>query len=222
MNNIKLKIENLNVSMGKREILRNVNLTINSQNENIVSIQGKSGYGKTTLLRCIAQLERYKGNIFINDKNIKDISKEEKIKTIGMVFQNPANRIFSSTVEDEIAFALENMFIDVDEINRIIEDVLHRLNMTEYRYTDPRELSGGYKKLLYIAVVLAMKPKIYLLDEVFSELDDSKRILVKNILQEESNDSLIIMVDHFEENLKICQHRYVIKEKEVVQLEMVT
>lgn len=138
-----------------------------------VTILGGNGSGKSTFAKLLnglllpsqGKIERF-GQIQKSDEEIWRIRQK-----IGMIFQNPENQIVAMTVEDDIAFGLENIGIDPDEIDRRINEVLEQLKLIEFRTSEPYKLSGGQKQRLAIAGVLAMQPEVIIFDESTSMLD---------------------------------------------------
>src|SRR5699024_9889350 len=115
----------------------------------------------------------------VNEANIWDIRKD-----IGMVFQNPDNQFVGTTVQDDVAFGMENRGIPRDEMIRRIDHTLAAVNMQDYRFTEPHRLSGGQKQRVAIASVLAIFPQVLILDEATAMLDPKGR---KEIMQTVSN-----------------------------------
>jgi len=180
-----IKIENISfsypVNHGEAQpILTDVSLDIHP-GESIV-IMGHNGSGKTTFARCLnGLLTPTSGRVLVDDF---DTSKEEHIpgvrRRVGMVFQNPDNQIVSTTVERELAFGLENLGIEYDNMHEIVNDMLEKFNLLHYRKHPPHNLSGGEKQRLALAAVMAMSPRYLVLDEPTSLLDPTNR---KGILQ---------------------------------------
>jgi len=148
------------------------------------AICGKNGAGKTTLLRLLLGLEKpAKGvitveNIILGNRTIKKIR-----QTIGFVFQNPDSQVFAASVYEDIAFGLRNMGKKEDEIKTIVTQTLEYVDMVEYVDHSPYQLSFGQKKRIAIAGILAMDPKIIVLDEPFSNLDYPSKKALKEILE---------------------------------------
>jgi energy-coupling factor transporter ATP-binding protein EcfA2 len=156
-------------------ILKNINLTI--KEGDFVLLVGPSGCGKSTLLRCINGLiphlynGTYIGDVIVDGESVKNKNVSELATKVGFVFQNPENQIFMFSVEKDIVFGLENIGLEREEIDNRLKWVLKALNIEHLRYKPPYELSDGQKQRVAIAGVLAMKPKILILDEPTSLLD---------------------------------------------------
>ncbi|WIK65734.1 energy-coupling factor ABC transporter ATP-binding protein [Globicatella sanguinis] len=150
--------------------LNNVSLSIN-KNE-WVAIIGPNGSGKSTLAKVINGLlvpeagEVYINSLLLNEESVWDIR-----RLVGMVFQNPDNQFVGATVEDDVAFGLENHGVERDEMIARIEEALEQVRMTEYKKSEPARLSGGQKQRVAIAGVLALRPEVIILDEATAMLD---------------------------------------------------
>lgn len=140
-------------------------------------ITGSSGSGKSTICRCINGIVpkfmggKFKGRIIVNGMDMINTPVHEIAKYVGMVFQDPENQIVMNTVENEIAFGLENMLLKQDAIEKRIHEILEYMGISDLRYRKTGELSGGEKQKIVIASVLAMQPRIIVLDEPLSQLD---------------------------------------------------
>ncbi len=175
-----------------------------------VALFGDSGVGKSTILSCISGIipgnikADLSGEVLVFGKPVSDYTRLEMAKTLGVVFQNPDTQLFCDTVEDEIAFGLENLCMELDEMAEQIDRVLSLIGLERYRKTSPSQLSGGQKQLVVLAAVIAMQPKVLLLDESLSQLDFEARqemLAVFSKLKEKGQ--TIVMVDHDELNLSV-------------------
>jgi len=203
-NSIPIQINNLSIAYGEYKVIQNFSLTIN-KGETVV-IKGASGCGKSTLLHAICGLipslikAETTGEVLLFGKNIKTLSIADRAKEIGIVFQNPETQLFCDTVEDEIAFGLENLNTSKLEMNKRITKMLTLVNMEKYRLTSPRELSGGQKQRVVLASVLALYPRILLLDEAMSQLDQRGReSLTSHIIDLQKQGITMLLVDHDEQ-----------------------
>ena len=147
------------------DALKNVSFSVNEGE--FLALVGANGSGKSTLAKHLnGLLLPRSGNVFVfghNTKNDKDIY--EIRKNVGVVFQNPDNQMVASIVEDDVAFGPENLGVPREEIGRRITDALTAVNMLEYRRATPHNMSGGQKQRIAIAGILAMKPRVIVLDE---------------------------------------------------------
>lgn len=206
-----VKIRNLNFKYENRDkkILENINLSF--KKGEITAILGKSGCGKSTLCKCICGLipntykGEFSGEVLLFGKDIRNMNIDEIVTKVGIVFQNPSSQLFSPTIEDEIAFGPENMCIERDEIGRRIDKILKTIDMEEYRYENPNNLSGGQQQLIALAAVLVLEPEILICDEIMSWVDIEGKVRIKNLLLKlREEGKTIIMVDHNMENVNIA------------------
>lgn len=166
---------------------------------NYVTIIGHNGSGKSTLAKLMAGLlEAKKGEIIIDGitLNIENISKIRD--KLGIVFQNPDNQFIGSTVEDDIAFGLENHQIESSKMQSIIEEYATKTGLKDYLKKEPAALSGGQKQRVAIAGVLAMHPSIIIFDEATSMLDPRGRKDIKALINDLHKDAsfTIISITH--------------------------
>ena len=182
--------------------LESINLKIDKGD--FISIIGSNGSGKSTLakhLNCL--LLPTSGDIWVDGMNTKDKEKVWQIRQkVGMVFQNPDNQIVATTVEDDIAFGLENIGISEEVMRERINWALQVVEMEEYKKSEPHLLSGGQKQRVAIAGALAMHSSYLVLDEPTAMLDPKGRIEVLNTLQKlncEENITVIYITHLMEE-----------------------
>jgi biotin transport system ATP-binding protein len=147
------------------------NVTVNVNKGEFIVLTGKNGSGKTVLAKhCNGLLTPSGGAVFFEDRQVsKNLTWVRQ--RVGMVFQNPDTQLIGQTVEDDIGFGPRNLRLHVDEIRRRVETVLEKTGLASLRYSRPHTLSGGEKRRLAIASVLAMEPSLIILDEPFSNLD---------------------------------------------------
>ena len=158
-----------------RDALSGVSLSIEAGS--FIAVLGHNGSGKSTLAKLLnAILVPTEGTVTVKGM---DTRSEENLlnvrRTVGMVFQNPDNQIVASVVEDDVAFAPENLGVPPAEIRRRVDEALKRVGMYEFRNNAPHLLSGGQKQRIAIAGVLAMQPEILVMDEPTAMLDPSGR-----------------------------------------------
>lgn len=186
-------------------ILKNISFTIR-ENE-AVAIIGHNGSGKSTIAKLMnGLLFPEKGEIYINgilltEESIWDIRKE-----VGMVFQNPDNQFVGATVQDDVAFGMENRGFDRQLMLERIESSLQAVNMTDYLLTEPHRLSGGQKQRVAIAGVIAISPKVLILDEATVMLDPLGRMEIMETIkhvQKEAELSLITITHDLEEVIQV-------------------
>ncbi len=163
-----------------RQILDNINFEI--KKGKFVSIVGPSGCGKSTLAKVLVGLIPYEGYVNVCKMNVCPNNIEEIRKNIGIVFENPDNYFVIDTVEDELAFTLENLNKCPENIKKLIDEVVTYLKIEKLLKKNINELSGGEKQIVALASVLIAKPKILILDEAFTMLDgESHQVLLKLI-----------------------------------------
>ena len=184
------------------DVLKNLNLTIH-QGE-FVAVLGHNGSGKSTLAKHFnAILLPTSGDVVVCGINTKDEDRIFDIRQqVGMVFQNPDNQIVATIVEEDVAFALENLGVPSDEIQRRVDAALKTVGMYEYRAHAPQLLSGGQKQRVAIAGVLAMKPKCIVLDEPTAMLDpQGRREVIETVerLNREEGMTVVLITHHMDE-----------------------
>lgn len=180
-----------------RPALKNVSLSI-EQGE-WVALIGHNGSGKSTLAKTINGLILPQegsvavGDMLLNEENIWNIR-----KMVGMVFQNPDNQFVGSTVEDDVAFGLENQGIPRDEMVIRVKNALEQVRMEEFATREPARLSGGQKQRVAIAGVVALRPDIIILDEATSMLDPEGREEVISTIKKikEENNLTVLSITH--------------------------
>jgi len=192
------------------EALKGVSLTI--KDGEFVAIMGQNGAGKTTLVKNFNGLLRpTKGEVNVDGISTKDVSVAKLARTVGFVFQNPDHQLFSETVEEEIAFALRNFGFDEAKVEKRVTWALNLLDLTEYRKTSPFMLSGGERKRVALASVLAWDPKVVILDEPTIGQDHrQKENLRQFIVQLNEQGKTVVIVTHDVEFVAECSPRVVL------------
>ena len=168
------------------------------------AVLGHNGCGKSTLAKLMnAVFLPGDGHVYIKGMDTLDEDSLFAIRrTVGMVFQNPDNQIVASVVEDDVAFAPENLGVESAEIRRRVDDALRRVGMYDFRLHAPHLLSGGQKQRIAIAGVLAMQPEILVLDEPTAMLDPAGRHEVLRTVEELRRDTgmtVILITHHMDE-----------------------
>lgn len=150
-----------------------------------VSIIGQNGSGKSTTARAIdGLLENVSGNIKIDGQILSSENVWTLRQKIGMVFQNPDNQFVGATVEDDVAFGMENQGIPREEMILRVDQALKQVNMLEFKGKEPARLSGGQKQRVAIAGIIALRPEIIILDEATSMLDPTGRAEIMRVIRE--------------------------------------
>ena len=179
-----------------------VNLTV--REGSFIAILGHNGSGKSTLAKHInAILDPTEGTVWVDGMDTADPEKLWDIRQrAGMVFQNPDNQIIGQVVEEDVGFGPENMGVPTEEIWQRVEESLRAVGMYEYRKYSPNKLSGGQKQRVSIAGVLAMHPKVIVLDEPTAMLDPSGRkeaIRAVRALNQVEGVTVILITHYMEE-----------------------
>ena len=158
-----------------QEAVKGVTLSI--EEGSFVALVGHNGSGKSTLARLLNGLYvPTNGDVVVYGVNTKDEKRIYDVRSrVGMVFQNPDNQMIATNVADDIAFGPENLGVEREEIIRRVDQALEQVGMSEYRDGTPFKLSGGQKQRLAIAGVLAIKPRVMVLDEATAMLDPKGR-----------------------------------------------
>jgi len=184
-----------------------------------VAVLGHNGSGKSTLARLAdGLLSADKGEICVFDAPLKDKNLYEIRKQVGIVFQNPDNQTVASIVEDDVAFGAENVGLPREEIGERIDFALKAVGMEEYRGATVSRLSGGQKQRIAIAGVLALKPKIMILDEATAMLDPRGRREITEVVRRLNREEKItvVLITHFMEEALLADRAIVMNKGEIV------
>jgi energy-coupling factor transport system ATP-binding protein len=199
------------------EALKGVSLVI--KNGEFVAIMGQNGAGKTTLVKHFnGLLKPSKGIVRVNGVETTKTSVAALSRNAGFVFQNPDHQLFSETVEEEIAFALKNFGLEKEAIEKRISWALNLLGLEQYRKTSPFLLSGGERKRVALASVLAWDPETLILDEPTIGQDyQQKEKLRQFITQMQTQGKTVVIVTHDVEFVAECNPRVLLmKEGRIV------
>ena len=220
------KIENVNYKypLEDKQALKNINIEI--KKGEFWAVIGKNGSGKTTFCNMLRRFvpDFYKGEltgkIMLEDKELKDYSQKELVQKIGFVFQNPFTQIsgVKDTVFDEIAYGLENLGLEKEEIISKVEKILKLLEIEKLRDRNPYDLSGGQKQRVALASIIAMDPDILVIDEPTSQLDPKGTEDIFKIINLMANEGkTIILVEHKLELIaEYAQNILVLDEGEII------
>ncbi len=169
----------------------------------IVALLGLSGCGKSTLCLCLGGIIPHclggemTGGILVNGKKTRDCPVAQLALEVGLVFQDPDTQLFLPTVEDELAFAPENLCLPVEEVEARVGNVLTILGINDLRYANPKNLSGGQKQLVALGAVLSLDPGILVLDEVMAPLDpESKKRISDAVNALRQRGKTVLVVEH--------------------------
>ena len=194
-----VEVNNLNYSYTDNElVLKNISFSINEGE--YVSIVGHNGCGKSTLCKLlIGLLEKKDGSISINGLDLNQANLSAIRKIVAIVFQNPDNQFIGATVEDDIAFSLENDNVPHEEMESLVKEYSKKVGMIDYLTKEPSYLSGGQKQRVAIADSLVRHPDVLILDEATSMLDPSGKEEIHrliNKMREENPKLTIISITH--------------------------
>lgn len=183
-----------------------------------LSIVGHNGSGKSTTVRLIdGLLEAESGEIVIDSQRLTEENVWNIRRQIGMVFQNPDNQFVGATVEDDVAFGLENQGLSRQEMKKRVEEALDLVGMLDFKKREPARLSGGQKQRVAIAGVVALRPAILILDEATSMLDpEGRRELIETVKGiRKDYDMTVISITHDLEEVAMSDRVLVMKKGEI-------
>jgi biotin transport system ATP-binding protein len=196
--------------------LNNINLTVRAGE--LVVIAGENGSGKTTLLRHLnGLLQPTRGSVKIDGEEVsKNLTRSRQL--VGMVFQNADSQIVGETVWDDVAFGPENLSLDRAEIDKRVNQALKTTQLLDFADKPPHLLSGGEKRRLSLAAVLAMNPRILVLDEPFSSLDypGVKQVLKQILFLHKCGHTILMTTHDIEKIIAHAQRLIVMKDGKIV------
>ena len=202
----------------EEKVLKDINIEI--EKGSFTAVLGHNGSGKSTLAKHFnAILLPSGGKVYVKGMDTADENNIFNIRqSAGMVFQNPDNQMVAALVEDEGAFAPENLGVEPKEIRRRVDECLEIVNMTKYAQSSPSKLSGGQKQRVAIASVLAMNPEILILDEPTAMLDPKGRSeVIKTIkMLNEEKDITVVLITHYMDEAAQADRTVVIDDGEIV------
>ena len=195
-------------------VLKDINISF-KQGE-MTAVLGHNGCGKSTFAKHLnAILLPSGGTVYIDGIDTKDENRIYDIRQrVGMVFQNPDNQIVATIVAEDVAFALENLGVEPNELRRRVDEALKAVGMYEYRMHAPHQLSGGQKQRVAIAGIIAMRPRCIVLDEPTAMLDPKGRSEVMKTVKELNSKYgiTIILITHYMEEAAQCE-RIIVMDK---------
>ncbi len=195
-----LELNNISFRYNSSTPLLINNFSFKAEKGDIIAVRGDSGTGKTTLLNIICSVipkvftGDLTGSILHDNVDISKLSLPEIAPRISLLMQHPDNQLFFPTVEQELAFAPENLKVPAKDIIIRIDDVLFRLNIENLKYKETTSLSFGQKKLITLSSIITLSPNVYLLDEPFAGLSQEYINLISNEIKTQSNNGKIIFV----------------------------
>jgi len=200
------------------EVLKGIDLKIEAGE--FVAVLGHNGSGKSTFAKHLnGILLPSSGKVYVDGIDTADDDKLFELRQrAGMVFQNPDNQIVSSIVEEDVAFALENLGVPYEEMRERVDDALKAVNMYDYRMHSPSQLSGGQKQRVAIAGIIAMRPKVIILDEPTAMLDPKGRKEVMATIKRMNRDYgiTIVLITHYMDEAARCGRVVVMDKGKVV------
>ena len=198
---LEFSYDDVEVEEQHEPVLKGVSLQV--KKGEFLAVLGHNGSGKSTLAKHLnAILIPQTGTVMVDGINTRDEERLYDIRQrVGMIFQNPDNQLVATIVEEDVAFAPENLGLPTDEIRRRVDYALDAVNMKEFSQHAPHMLSGGQKQRVAIAGVLAMKPDVLVMDESTAMLDPSGRKEIMNTVKKLNREEniTVVMITHFME-----------------------
>jgi cobalt/nickel transport system ATP-binding protein len=198
------------------------NVNFKAPKGKIVALLGPNGAGKSTLFLHFNGILRPSSGKVLVDEQPMSYDKKELMRIrqkVGIVFQNPDDQLFAPTVLEDVAFGPFNMGLDQDEVEKRVEEALRRVGMDGYEKKPPHHLSGGQKKRVAIAGILAMRPEIMVLDEPTSGLDPRGASQILRILYQLNQEGMSIVISTHDVDLVplYASHVYIISEGSIIK-----
>ena len=220
--NVLLKMEGINKWFPGVKALDDVSLTVKAGT--VHALMGENGAGKSTLMKCLFGVySKDSGNIFVDGKEVTDpdLSEEDLLavrRKVGMVFQNPDNQMVATVVEDDVAFGPENLGIPSAEIRERVDRALRDVGMEAYARHEPHRLSGGQKRRVAIAGIMAMMPRCIIFDESTAMLDPmGRQEVMESILRLNREQGItVIMITHYMEEAAMADRILVLDNGDVL------
>ncbi len=212
-----IDIQNVSFRYNERDILKNISLTVEAGD--FVAVLGHNGSGKSTLAKHLdAILVPSEGKVLIGGLDTSVDSNLEAIRRrTGMVFQNPDNQIIATVVEEDVAFALENLGVPREEMVKRVDEALDAVGMLEFKKHATTKLSGGQKQRIAIAGVIAMRPDVIVFDEPTAMLDPQGREDVINIAKKLNGQGItVIYITHYMEEAAQAKRVVVLNDGEIL------
>ena len=212
-----IELKNVWFRYNDKPILKNISLQI--REGELICILGDNGAGKTTLAKHLnGLLKPYKGDVYVDGVNTRDTPVSELSRKVALVFQYPEKMLFTSSLIEEVSFALRNYGYREEIINRQVEKVLKMFWLWDYRERSPFTLSGGEQRRLALAIVLAWDPKYIVMDEPTAGQDAYQREILMGIIRElVRREKTVILITHDIEFIFEFESRIILlKEGEVL------
>ena len=220
MNKI-LEVENLVFKYEKESDVNQLNgVSFSITKGEWVSIIGQNGSGKSTTARLIDGLfEEFEGKVKIDGELLTAENVWNLRRKIGMVFQNPDNQFVGATVEDDVAFGMENQGIPREEMIKRVDEALLAVNMLDFKTREPARLSGGQKQRVAVAGIIALRPEIIILDESTSMLGPTGRQEIMRVIHEikEKYQLTVLSITHDLDEAASSDRILVMKAREIIK-----
>ena len=195
-------------------------VSISIKEGEFMAVLGHNGSGKSTLAKHFnAILVPTEGEVSVNGIRTADEEKLFEIRQeVGMVFQNPDNQIVATIIEEDVAFALENLGVPPKEIRERVDDALKKVDMYDYRLHAPNQLSGGQKQRIAIAGIVAMRPKCVVLDEPTAMLDPKGRREVMSTIKQLNKELgiTVVIITHYMDEAAMCDRVAIVDDGKVI------
>ncbi len=211
-----VKIENLSFAYLEKPVLEKFNLKI--KRGSWTSIVGPNSAGKSTLLKLLMGELQHQGTILIDNQILTEKTHQEYYKKIYLLTENPDDKFISETVQDEIAFVLENKKKTPQEIAEKVKSIAQELQIEHLLHKSPHQLSGGEKQIVCIAAMLAHEPEVVLMDETLNRIDFAQKEHILSLINKLRKDRnmTIIMVTHNLEEIVKADHMVVLDHGKIV------
>lgn len=216
------EIENLGFSFGKKKVFEDISFSV--EEGEFLCLMGPNGSGKSTLLQVLEGfLTPKKGSVTYQGRNLNDwlgesYTKKQYHQQVGILFQNVDIQLFNSTVYDEIAFGPKQMQLPPNEIQRRVNDCLDIFGLNDLKDNVPYHLSGGEKRMVALASVLALNPSVILLDEPLIGLtNENRQKMLKVFRQLNQIGKTIILITHYYQQIKDLASSYLIFDEHQVE-----
>ncbi|WGI36904.1 energy-coupling factor transporter ATPase [Mesomycoplasma lagogenitalium] len=194
-----IKVKNVTFAYNEGGKLALNDINVSFEKGKYIAILGHNGSGKSTLSKILTGIIKpTSGEVWIKDILLSKKTLNEARKNIGIIFQNPDNQFVGATVEDDIAFGLENKRMSPEKMREIIYDLAKKVDMFEHLEREPQNLSGGQKQRVAIASILALDPSIIIFDEVTSMLDPKGKSDVLTLIRDiqQTREKTLISITH--------------------------
>jgi cobalt/nickel transport system ATP-binding protein len=191
-----LRVETISYRYNERHLALD-NVSADFESGELVAVLGGNGAGKSTFFLCLnGVLRPQSGRILLHGKELstarRDITSQRQ--TVGLVFQDPDSQIIAGSVESEVSFGPINLGLAPNEVQSRVDESLQQMNLTQYRDHAPQYLSGGEKKRVSIADILAMRSELILLDEPTASLDPKNSVILEDLLRQLSSTGICVVI----------------------------